>query len=91
MDVYKFEASTPTLEPYEEFLLSIVLVLVVVGLIVIAYYNLALLFRGHPPFKICEFFPQVLFPRGAKGLGKHNFEEETDAGYQPLSSAKLSS
>ena len=78
MDIYKFESSSPTLEPYEEFILSIVLVLIVVVVIIIAYYNLALAFRGHPPFKVCEFLPQILFPRGARGLGKHNIEEENE-------------
>ena len=46
--------------------------------IIISYYNLALAFRGHPPFKVCSFLPQLLFPRGIRGLGRHNIEEEND-------------
>lgn len=78
MDIYKFESSSPALEPFEEFIFSIILVLAVVVVIVISYYNIALAFRGHPPFKVCDSFPQILFPRGARGLGKHNTEEEMD-------------
>lgn len=55
------------------------LVLIVVIVIVIAYYNLALAFRGHAPFKVCEFLPQILFPRGARGLGQHNIEDENES------------
>jgi hypothetical protein len=75
-DIYKFESSSLTLEAWEEFILSIILVFIVLGIIVIAYYNLALAIRGHAPFKVHPLLPQIMFPRGAIGLGKHNVEEE---------------
>ena len=64
-----------TLLPYQEFIFSVVLVLVVLTVIIISYYNMALAFRGKPPFKVCAFMPQLLFPRGVRGLGK---EEENE-------------
>ena len=76
MDIFRFESSNPTLEAYHEFILSIILVLVIILVIIIAYYNLALAFRGKPPFKVCDFLPQILFPRGPRGLGRHNIESE---------------
>jgi hypothetical protein len=90
------ESSSPALEPFEEFIFSIILVLLVFVVIVISYYNIALAFRGHPPFKVCEWIPQILFPRGARGLGKHNVEDEggslltnvdknVDKNYKPIS------
>lgn len=51
------------------------MVTIVVIVIIIAYYNIALAIRGHAPFKVCEFLPQILFPRGVRGLGQHNIEE----------------
>lgn len=76
MDVFKFESSSPALDPFEEFIFSAILVVVVLIVVVISYYNIALAFRGVPPFKVCEWIPQILFPRGARGLGKHNTEDE---------------
>ena len=38
------------------------MVTIVVIVIIIAYYNIALAIRGHAPFKVCEFLPQILFP-----------------------------
>lgn len=76
VDIFKFESSAPALEPFEEFVFSVILVLVVLVVIVISYYNIALAFRGVPPFKVCEWIPQILFPRGARGLGKHNTEDD---------------
>jgi L-asparagine transporter-like permease len=69
-----------TLEAWEEFILSIILVLIVLGVIIIAYYNLALAIRGHAPFKVHLLLPQIMFPRGVIGLGKHNIEDETSSG-----------
>jgi len=43
----------------------------------ISYYNIALAMRNEPPIKnLHALFPQILFPRGEKGLGKHVFENE---------------
>ena len=44
--------------------------------IIIAYYNIVLALRGEPPFRVASFLPQILFPRGERGLGKHNVETE---------------
>jgi hypothetical protein len=55
-------------------------VLIVLVVIVISYYNITLAFKGQPPFKVCDWIPQILFPRGARGLGKHNTEDDIDAG-----------
>ena len=46
----------------------------------IAYYNVALGMRGIPPFKVHPMLPQIMFPRGAVGLGKHNIEDEQGNG-----------
>jgi hypothetical protein len=64
-----------TLFPYQEFIFSVILVLVVLTVILISYYNMALAFNGRPPFRVCGFLPQLLFPRGVRGLGK---EEENE-------------
>ncbi len=69
-----------TLEPIDEFILSIILVFIVFGVIIVAYYNIALAIRGHPPFKVHYLLPQILFPRGPVGLGKHNFEDDNQTG-----------
>ena len=48
--------------------------------IIISYYNVVLALRGQPPFRVSNFMPQILFPRGPRGLGRHNVEEEQDSG-----------
>ena len=87
------------------FILSIILVFVVALVIIIAYYNIVLALRGQPPFRVATFMPQILFPRGPRGLGRHNVEEEQDSGvnkredykklaekvYRPLNSSLPSS
>ncbi len=86
------------------FILSIILVFLVVGVIIVGYYNIALAIRGHPPFKVHYLLPQILFPRGAVGLGKHNFDDDNQTGvgqrsdykelanqlYRPLNSSNTS-
>ncbi len=58
------------------FIFSIFLVFIAALTIVVSYYNLFLAYRNRPPFKVFLFCPQVLFPRGKRGLGKHNMEDE---------------
>ena len=65
-----------TLEPFEEFLLSTILVFLVALVTIISYYNIVLALRVEPPFRVAAFLPQILFPRGERGLGKHNIENE---------------
>ena len=72
----KFEGAKPSLKPWEFFVISIFLVFIVALTLVVAYYNMFLAYRNRPPFKVCKICPQVLFPRGERGLGKHNVEEE---------------
>lgn len=74
--MFRFESSNLTLEPHEEFILSIILVFVVALVTIIAYYNIVLALRGEAPFRVASFLPQILFPRGERGLGKHNVEPE---------------
>jgi len=64
--------------------MSICLVLVIILTIIVGYYNLFLVFRNRPPFKVMEFCPQILFPRGERGLGRHMIEEEDKSELEPL-------
>ena len=78
MDLLKFESASPTLKPYQQFILSIFLVLVMVVFVLSVYYNMFLAYRNRPPFKVSGCCPHILFPRGERGLGKHNVEIDGD-------------
>lgn len=41
----------------------------------VIYYNAFLAYKGRPAFKVGGFMPQILFPRGEEGLGRHNIDE----------------
>ena len=58
--MFRFESSNLTLEPHEEFILSIILVFVVALVTIIAYYNIVLALRGEAPFRVASFLPQIL-------------------------------
>jgi hypothetical protein len=53
-------------------------VLVVIISLFVIYYNAYLAYRGKPPYTVIKICPQFLFPRGIEGLGRYNFEEETE-------------
>jgi len=74
VDLLKFESASPTLKPYHQFILSIFLVLVMVVTLLAVYYNTFLAYRDRPPFRVPVFCPHILFPRGERGLGRHNVE-----------------
>jgi len=75
--MFQFEPSVPVLRALHLLLLSGVLILLLIILIFVIYYNAYLAFRAKPPFRVNDFCPQLLFPRGIVGLGQYNFEEET--------------
>eukprot|EP00347_Sterkiella_histriomuscorum_P016909 403351387 len=77
VDILRFENQNPTLSPFQTFILSIFLVLIVVLSLLVIYYNIFLAYRNRPPFKVYWFCPQILFPRGERGLGRHNVEQES--------------
>ena len=56
-DVLRFESFVATLQPYQKFILSVILVFVVFIVIIISYYNIVLAVRGKPPFSVCKCFP----------------------------------
>jgi hypothetical protein len=51
-------------------------VFIVILTIIVIYYNAFLARRNKPPFQVWGFLPQILFPRGIEGIGRHNLEEE---------------
>ncbi|CDW78062.1 UNKNOWN [Stylonychia lemnae] len=77
-NILKFESAQPTLKPYQTFILSIFLVLVMVITLLAIYYNVFLAYRNRPPFRVVRFCPHILFPRGERGLGKHNVDPDGD-------------
>ena len=76
-DILTYESATPVLRPIHLVLLSLALLLLVIIIIFVVYYNAFLAYKGRPPFRVLDFWPHILFPRGVYGLGQYNFEEET--------------
>ena len=72
----KFESVTKTLRPLHAFIFSIVLIIVVILMVIVVYYNAYLTIKGKPPYTVIGICPQIMFPRGIEGLGRHNLEEE---------------
>ena len=59
-----------------QYIYGVVLAVYILIAALIVFYNLSLAIKGYPPFKIPSPCPQVLFPRGMQGIGRHNFEED---------------
>mmetsp|Transcript_26911 Transcript_26911/g.25974 ORF Transcript_26911/g.25974 Transcript_26911/m.25974 type:complete len:90 (-) Transcript_26911:42-311(-) len=85
----EYESATPILRPLHLLLLSGSLILIVIISIFVIYYNVFLVYRGKPPFRVNDNCPQLLFPRGIVGLGQYNFEEESQFEQELLQQQKI--